>query len=63
MNEGGVIFDGSVRDGFRRVELLRWAGLMPRRVTLFSQSLGDYGVPPDVLTVDELVDILSVGGG
>jgi energy-coupling factor transport system ATP-binding protein len=63
MNEGGVIFDGSVRDGFRRVDLLREAGLMPPRVTLFSQSLGDYGVPPDVLTVDELVDILSVGGG
>jgi len=62
MNEGRIIFDGSVREGFRRVDILSIAGLMPPKVTLFSQSLEDYGIPPDVLTVDELVDILSVGG-
>lgn len=63
MNDGRIIFDGSVREGFRRVDLLEEAGLAPPKVTQFAQRLHDYGIPPDVLSVEEFVDILDVGGG
>lgn len=62
MNDGRIIFDGSVREGFKRVGLLRKTGFTPLRVTLFSQSLEGYGTSPHVLTIDELVSILSARG-
>jgi len=63
MNDGRVIFDGSVRDGFRHVDLLKEAGLTPPKITQFAQNLDKYGVPPDVLSVDEMVRIVSIVGG
>lgn len=63
MNNGRIIFDGSVREGFTRTDLLREAGLMPPRITMFAQMLNQYGAPRDILSVDEMVSLFRVEAG
>lgn len=63
MSDGKIIFDGTVREGFTKLELLKMAGLMPPKITLFAQLLRRYGIPPDVLSVDELLSHFVKGDG
>ncbi|MEW6523248.1 MAG: energy-coupling factor transporter ATPase [Bacillota bacterium] len=57
MNEGRIVLEGSPREVFTQVELLKSCGLDIPPVTELAHQLRVRGVdvPPDVLTVDELV--------
>ncbi|MEM3708936.1 MAG: energy-coupling factor transporter ATPase [Nitrososphaerales archaeon] len=61
MNDGKIIFDGTVREGFTKLELLKTAGLMPPRITVFAQLLKRYGIPSSVLSTDELLNCFIKG--
>jgi len=55
MTAGRIIIDGPTRDVMSRPEDIARADLMPPVITQLAQSLGDLGVPGDVLDEDELV--------
>ena len=55
---GEVIADGNVRSIFSMPELLARTYLNPPQVTALAQGLGRHQIPPDVLTVDEMFNLL-----
>jgi energy-coupling factor transport system ATP-binding protein len=55
MNEGRVIFDGPTREAFKRIDILRQAGLMPPRITLLARSASNWGIRQDILSVEEFL--------
>jgi energy-coupling factor transporter ATP-binding protein EcfA2 len=56
--KGGVCFDGSADELFRRRDLLAQAQLTAPPVARLAQRLARFGVPPGAHTVAELVDVL-----
>jgi energy-coupling factor transport system ATP-binding protein len=66
MNEGRLIFDGSTREAFNKVDILREAGLSPPKITLLAQSVQEKSVPQDILSVEEMVETfnfnIKIGG-
>ncbi len=62
MSDGRVIFDGPTREAFRRIDILRQAGLMPPKITLLAQSASNLGVRQDILSVEEFLHSLQVRG-
>ncbi|RLG48789.1 MAG: ABC transporter ATP-binding protein [Thermoproteota archaeon] len=52
---GRILLDGPTRWVFSQVEVLAEAHIKPPQVTRLAQRLADLGVPPDVLTVEEMV--------
>lgn len=61
MDDGAVVMDGTPREVFKRVEELREKHLDVPQVTELCWRLRQQGValPPDVLTVDECVEVLA----
>jgi energy-coupling factor transport system ATP-binding protein len=60
VHKGSLLFDGPTREAFTRSELLQKTYLEPPQITLLSQMLGEYGVPPTILTVNEMCDLFGV---
>jgi len=56
MAEGRILFDGSPRDLFTREDVLAEAQLIPPPVQRVASALASYGIPRDILTVEEFVD-------
>ena len=54
--EGRVVFDGSTRDLFQQDDILAAAHLTPPPVTRLARALRPWGMPSDVLTVEEFVN-------
>jgi len=56
MTDGEVIAEGTAREVFSQAETLGRAKVRPPQITQLSQSLGEFGVPGDILTPDELLE-------
>jgi energy-coupling factor transport system ATP-binding protein len=56
--EGEIIADGPVRSVFARPEVLLKSYLNPPQITALAQSLCKHAIPPDVLSVTEMHDLL-----
>jgi energy-coupling factor transport system ATP-binding protein len=56
--EGEIIADGPTRTVFTRPELLLRSYLSPPQITALAQSLCKHAIPPDVLSVAEMHDLL-----
>jgi energy-coupling factor transport system ATP-binding protein len=59
LKEGQVLADGPTRDIFAKTSLLETTYLQPPQITRLGQMLAEYGVPSDVLTVDEMYETMS----
>lgn len=57
--EGRILADGPVRAVFARPELLAESYLSPPQITLLAQGLGKHAIPPDVISVREMFDLLQ----
>jgi len=62
MDKGHVVMDGTTREIFSQVELLKQYGLDVPQVTLLAYELKQKGftIPDGILTVDELIKALEV---
>lgn len=58
MSHGRVLRDGRARDVLTDVDLLREARLLPVQMTELAWNLADRGVPPDILTVPEMLAVI-----
>lgn len=54
MYQGRVLLDGPPKEVFSRPEALKKTWVQPPQTARLSQSLGKYGLPPDMLTSEEL---------
>jgi energy-coupling factor transporter ATP-binding protein EcfA2 len=59
MSKGQIVMDGAVRDIYGQAERLLEADIRPPQITRLGQDLKDLGLPPDVLTVDEMARVLT----
>ncbi len=59
---GEILADGGVRSIFSRPELLKETFLKPPQITALAQSLNRYAIPPDVLKVKEMYELLKARG-
>jgi len=59
MHEGTVLLDGTPREVFAQSEVLAKSYIAPPQITQLGQRLKSFGVPPDVLSVDEMVGLLG----
>lgn len=57
MGNGEIMFDGAPKEVLNRTELLARTNLKPLQITEFAQSLRKYGIPDNIIQVDELVEI------
>ena len=54
--KGKVLMDGTTREVFSEPELLAQTFVKPPQITRLAQALGSYGIPKDILTVQEMYD-------
>jgi energy-coupling factor transport system ATP-binding protein len=54
MKDGRIILDEPTREAFQKVELLEEAFLKPPQIMRLALALKDRGVPPGILTVEEM---------
>jgi energy-coupling factor transporter ATP-binding protein EcfA2 len=60
MSKGNLILDGTPREVFANEEKLLEADILPPQITRLGQALSkDFGCPKDILTVDEMVEVLD----
>jgi energy-coupling factor transport system ATP-binding protein len=59
LTRGKILADGPTRDILSKPDLLRKASLLPPQITRLGQALEGFGMPRDVLTVDEMYKILE----
>jgi energy-coupling factor transporter ATP-binding protein EcfA2 len=60
MNDGNIVLDGTPREVFIQRDKLLEADILPPQVTRLGQGLtAGYGCPQDILTVEEMVEILD----
>jgi energy-coupling factor transport system ATP-binding protein len=59
---GEVLADGDVRSVFTRPELLKETYLSPPQITTLAQSLSRHAIPPGVLSVEEMYQLLTKMG-
>lgn len=59
MQNGEILADGPTREVFQMHDILKKAFLKPPQITRFAQELKDEGVNPEVLTIEEMIKILS----
>jgi len=55
MKEGRIIADGPTKEIFSQAEVLRKTFLKPPQITRIGQAMTAYGIPPDVLSIDEML--------
>lgn len=53
LHKGEILFDGETRTLFQRADVLHAAHLTPPPISRLAQALAEFGLPPDVLTVEE----------
>ncbi|MBC7236892.1 MAG: ATP-binding cassette domain-containing protein [Chloroflexi bacterium] len=53
IHEGLILDRGPTREVFRHVDVLAQAQLLPPQITRLAGRLGDVGIPPDVLNIEE----------
>ncbi len=58
MAHGKILTDGPTRSVLSDSAVLSAAGLKPPQITRIAQRLSQHGVPPDVMTVDEMLAYL-----
>jgi energy-coupling factor transport system ATP-binding protein len=58
MAKGQVVADGPTRSILSNEKLLAPAALKPPQITRVAQRLSQYGIPPDVMTVEEMMSYL-----
>jgi cobalt transport protein ATP-binding subunit len=59
LQEGKILLDGTPREVFSKPDILEKSSLRPPQITRLAQSLGRFGVPKDILSVDEFCDFLK----
>ncbi len=59
---GQILLDGPTREVFAQVEELRKSFVVPPVAGQLAQRLSALGLPPDILTLDELFQVLVPGG-
>lgn len=59
LGQGQVLMDGSTRQVFADPELLARTFVKPPQITQLAQALGKYGIPKDVLGVDEMITVFN----
>jgi len=59
MHEGKVLLDGAPREVFAQSELLAKSYIAPPQITELGQRLKPLGLPSDILSVDEMVEVLG----
>jgi len=60
LSKGEIILDGPPKEVYSQSEKLLEADIYPPQVTRLGQELRDYGLPDNVLTVEEMVEILKL---
>jgi energy-coupling factor transport system ATP-binding protein len=63
LRRGKVMMDGTPREIFSQPDVLKETWLEPPQVTRLGQSLGDYGLPSDLLSNEEFLSAISVVKG
>ena len=58
MKDGQILYDGTPRGAFSRPEMLEATSCNPPEMTRFGQMLSKYGIPDDILTIEEMHDML-----
>lgn len=58
MKEGKILIEGPPREVYAQPNLLLEADIRPPQITQLGQRLSDMGFPSDVLTVDEMAEII-----
>jgi len=58
MKQGKIIMEGTPREIYAQTEKLLEADIKPPQITQLGQALSDFGFPRDVLSVDEMTDLL-----
>jgi energy-coupling factor transport system ATP-binding protein len=56
LGQGKILMDGSTREVFAQPELLAETFVKPPQITRLAQGLSRYGIPKDVLSVNEMMD-------
>ena len=56
---GRIIADGQTREIFNQAEILAKAQIRPPQMTQLARALAEYGVPPNLMTVNELADSIT----
>jgi energy-coupling factor transport system ATP-binding protein len=59
MWNGKILIEGTTREVFSKPQVLAQSSLKPPQITQLAQRLG---FPPDILTVDEMIDLLDIRG-
>ena len=59
MKDGRIILDKPIREAFQEVDVLKEAFLKPPQITRLALALRDRGVPGGVLTVEEMLEVVS----
>jgi energy-coupling factor transport system ATP-binding protein len=59
MKEGNILMDGPTEEVFSQTDKLREAFLLPPQVTQLGQSLGDIGIPNNILSIEEMENIIE----
>jgi energy-coupling factor transport system ATP-binding protein len=62
LGTGEVLMDGPTAEVFCERDRLAETFLKPPQITQFAQSLSQFGVPPSVIHVDDMVKLLNTGG-
>lgn len=55
LHKGKILIDGPPREVFSQVKVLERTKLFPPQITRLSQQLGEYGVPTNLLTIEEFI--------
>ena len=61
--KGNVLLDGTTREVFAQPELLAQTFVKPPQITRLAQALSKYGIPKDILTVQEMYDAFVIAQG
>lgn len=59
IKEGNITMDGPTREVFSQPEKLKETALEPSQITQLAQRMSKFGIPPDVLSVSEMYEIMS----
>jgi energy-coupling factor transport system ATP-binding protein len=55
LSQGRILMDGSTRAVFAEPDLLARTFVRPPQITQLAQALSQYGIPKDVISVDEMI--------
>lgn len=62
MGKGEILTDGTPHEVLSQDALLASTYLKPPQITLLAKSLGNYDIPGDIISVDELLEVFRLKG-